>query len=472
VRGATLYGCGVAQAYISRSLHAGALVLRRFPYLPFMRSSSQNSALSLRVLCIILCCLYVAPSVQAQERTDSLATRQDSASVARVTAVADSSMAPPDSVGAKEAHPQDSPVNRGFRIRTVDGNAELRIRGSVRLNGIVDFKGLQSQSTFNTYDIPVADANSNDMRYAMYAGQTRLGLEAIQKAGFGDIFTKVETDFLGLSNTLRLRHAYASVYRFLFGQTWSTFADLTAIPLTVDLDGPNGSVSERTVQIRYSNRFSDHLSWDASIESPNLEVTMPESLKTGTTFQSFPDVVGRIRESGGWGHFQLASVLRSIRTNVFGSSQGQVPRVGYGLLVSGRIYLGGETPHRILFELVAGKAVSRYIGTLARKGLDVVYDPVTGSVELIPTFGGYFSYARQWTPNLLTYVTAGFVRVGNVESQPPDAFRFSRYVSGNLFWDVAPGTRLGAEYSWGVRQNKDYAHGTASRISFILMYDF
>ncbi len=140
--------------------------------------------------------------------------------------------------------------------------------------------------------------------------------------------------------------------------------------------------------------------------------------------------------------------------------------------MSGRIYLGGETPHRILFELVAGKAVSRYIGTLARKGLDVVYDPVTGSVELIPTFGGYFSYARQWTPNLLTYVTAGFVRVGNVESQPPDAFRFSRYVSGNLFWDVAPGTRLGAEYSWGVRQNKDYAHGTASRISFILMYDF
>ena len=62
--------------------------------------------------------------------------------------------------------------------------------------------------------------------------------------------------------------------------------------------------------------------------------------------------------------------------------------------------------------------------------------------------------------------------MGMVAGQPGDAFHFSRYLSGNVFWDSAPGTRIGAEYSWGYRENKDTAHGTASRFSFILLYDF
>jgi len=403
-------------------------------------------------------------------RQDSSAAQRDTTKLLLVAAGSDSAEKARDSVRAQDAHPQDSPIDRGFLIRTADGSAELRIRGSVRLNGILDFKGLQTQSTFNTYEIPVGEGSSNEPRFQMSGSQTRLGLEATRRAGFGDIFVKVETDFLGLSNTLRLRHAYASLYHFLFGQTWSTFADLTAIPLTVDLDGPNGSVSERTVQIRYSNRLTEGLSWDVAIESPNLEITVSDSVTSEPTFQSFPDLIGRVRTSGDWGHIQMSGVVRSISTNAL--SGNQAARVGFGILVSGRIYFSGNVPHRLLFQIVGGRAVSRYIGTLAKKGLDVVYDPLNGVTHLVPSIGGYVSYARQWTPKLLSYVTAGFVRVGNLEEQPDQAFRFSRYVSGNVFWDVAPGTRIGAEYSWGLRENKDGAHGTASRFSFILLYDF
>ncbi len=432
----------------------------------------MKQCLLLLSVAVLVCWRAPAQFVPTPQGPDSIAAPQDSTSLLLVKSGSDSTLSATDSARVQEAHPQDSPVNRGFLIRTTDGHAELRIRGSVRLNGIIDFKGLQSQATFNTYEIPVGEASSNEVRYQMYGGQTRLGLEATHKASFGDIFTRVETDFLGASNTLRLRHAHASVYRFLFGHTWSTFADLTAIPLTVDLDGPNGSVSERTVQIRYSSHLTEGMSWDVSIESPNLEITISDSLQTESTFQSFPDVIGRLRRSGEWGHIQVAGVIRSISTNASGLTHNEAARVGYGLLVSGRIYLGGEKPHRMLFQLVGGRAISRYISTLARKGLDVVYDPVTGSINLIPTFGGYLSYARQWASSLLSYVTVGFVRLGNVEAQSGDSFRFSRYISGNVFWDVAPGTRLGAEYSWGLRENKDRSHGTASRISFILMYDF
>src|SRR5512140_1198944 len=419
---------------------------------------------------LFLCSHAIAQMKPGLQNPDTAKVRPDTTALQLVTSVADSVVTSPDSTRAQDIHPQDSPGERGFLIRTSDGVAELRIRGSVRLNGILDFKGLQNQSTFSTYEIPVGEANSDVTRFQMDAGQTRLGLEATRKTGIGDIVVKVETDFLGFSNTLRLRHAYAGVYKFLFGQTWSTFADITATPLTVDLDGPNGSVNERTVQIRYSNRFAERLTWDLSIESPDLEVTNLDTTATTSTYQSFPDVIGRVRQWGDWGHVQVAGVLRSISTKAI--SEHQKSKAGYGILVSGRIYLGGDVPHRVLFEFVAGKAISRYIGTLARKGLDVFYDPASGQPELVPAAGGYVSYARQWTPSFLSYVTAGFVRVGRVMGQSGDAFHFSRYVSGNVFWNAAPGTRLGVEYSWGYRENMDTGHGTASRLSFILQYDF
>ncbi len=409
--------------------------------------------------------------------TDTAAAKRDSTTLLLVTTLPDSAARPvergedvSDSIRVPEAHPQDSPIDRGFLIRTGDGSAELRIRGSVRLNGIYDFNGLQNQSSFNTYDIPVGDANISEPRFQMNVTQTRLGLEATRKASIGDIFVKVETDFLGPSNTLRIRHAYASLYHFLFGQTWSTFSDIAAIPLTVDLDGPNGSVSERTVQIRYTGEIHKGLSWDASIESPSIGVTIPDSVTWGPTFQSFPDLIGRVRQGGEWGHVQAAGVLRSISSS--GSSGGKTAKVGYGALLSGRIFLGGDVPHRLLFQAVGGKAISRYIGTFSKKGLDLAYNPATGEIDLVNSFGGYLSYARQWTSAVLTYVTVGFLRIVNVEEQPDDAFRDSRYVSGNVFWDAAPGTRIGAEYSWGRRTNKDQSHGVANRFSFILIYDF
>ena len=401
---------------------------------------------------------------------DTLAVKRDTTQLLIVTAGPDSSLQLADTVRAKEAHPQDSPVDRGFMIRTADGKSELRIVGSVRLNGVYDFNGLQTASNFNTYDIPVGDANIHEARFQMTAAQTRLALEATKKATFGDIFVKVETDFLGPSDALRLRHAYVTVSRFLFGQTWSTFGDLTALPLTVDLDGPNSSVSTRTVQIRYMGTINSKLTWDAAIESPSVEATIPDSVGHEPSFQSFPDVIFRMRQSGTWGHAQLAGVLRSI--SVRAPSGSLEVMAAYGFLVSGRIYLGGSHPHRILYQFVGGKGVSRYITALKGEGLDLVYNPLSGSVELTASAGGYISYAREWVPSLLTYVTAGFVRIRNIDFFPDNAFSVSEYISANLFWDIAPGMRLGVEYAWGRRVNKNGDYGNANRVSFLLQYDF
>ena len=401
---------------------------------------------------------------------DSTVTVIDTTVVPLIAVSPDSVTAAVDTSRAEEAHPQDAPVDRGFLIRTSDGSAELRLLGSIRLTALFDFNGLQTTSSFNTYAIPVGEENVDERRFEMNAQETRLGVEVTRRTGLGDIFVKVETDFLGSSGTLRLRHAYGTFMGFLFGQTWSTFGDPTSIPLTVDLDGPNSSVSTRTVQIRYNSQIDSALTWAAAIESPSLEVSIPDSLGLDPPFQSFPDIIARIRQGGTWGHLQLAGILRSITMR---NPTGELDALtGMGFLVSGRFFLGGERPHRILYQLDAGKGISRFITALSGEDLDLVYNPATQSFDLTSSVGTYVSYAREWTPSLMSYFTVGWISLGNIQDRPDDAFKQSMYVSANLFWDPAPGLRLGGEYSWGRRENKDGAYGTANRISAVLRYDF
>ena len=406
---------------------------------------------------------------------DTVAVQRDTTHLLTVTAAPDTLESRADTVlvdtlRAKEAHPQDSPTDRGFLIRTSDGKSELRIIGSVRLNGIYDFNGLQNASSFNTYDIPVGEANIHEGRFQMSVAQTRLALEATKKSGIGDVFFKVETDFLGASGTLRLRQAYGTLNEILIGQTWSTFDDLTSIPLTVDVDGPNSSVSLRTVQIRYMGTINPTLTWDAAIESPDVESSIPDSVGEEPAFQSFPDVIGRMRQTGTWGHVQLAGVLRSI--SVRDPAGNLDVLAGYGLLLSGRFYLGRSRPDRILYQFVGGRGISRYITALKGKGLDVVYNPSTAEVELTLSAGGYVSYARQWNPKFLSYLTAGFVRIRNIDFFPADAFNSSMYLSADTFYDSSVGVRLGLEYTWGRRENKNGDSGNANRVAFLLQYDF
>jgi len=401
---------------------------------------------------------------------DTLAAKRDTTQLLLVTTAPDTIVELADTVRSKEAHPQDSPADRGFLIRTGDGKSELRLIGSVRLNGVYDFNGLQTAANFNTYAIPVGDANKHEARFQMSAAQTRLALEVTRKATVGEIFVKVETDFLGPSDALRLRHAYGTLDRVLLGQTWSTFGDLKSLPLTVDLDGPNSSVSVRTVQVRYMGTIDSTLTWDAAIESPSVEAAIPDSVIQQPAFQNFPDVIGRVRKSGTWGHVQLAGVLRNISVR---NPNGELDVLtGYGFLVSGRVYFGGSRPHGILYQLVGGRGISRFITAFSGEGLDLTYNAEEEAVDLTGSTGGYVSYAREWTPSMWSYLTAGFVRISNIDNLPDDAFRSSQYISANLFWDLAPGMRLGVEYAWGRRENKNGDDGTANRVSFLMRYDF
>ncbi len=365
-----------------------------------------------------------------------------------------------------DRHPQDIPADKGFYIRSTDGKSFMKIYGSIKLNGAYDVGGLKTKQTFSTYDIPTG-SEDEETRFFMSPYQSRIGFEVRISTYFGIVNMKLESDFLGSGNSFRIRHAYGTLGNILLGQTWSVFGDPSSVPNTVDLDGPNSSVSERTIQVRYEPK-NFYLNWTLAVESPNPDITNPDSLDLDPVFQSFPDITSRIKFKYKWGYVRCAGIFRSITVRNADNSLGVL--AGYGILFSSRIEI--KKSLTMNFQLTGGKAISRYITGLTGKGQDVIFDPVEKTNKLLASFGGFISGSYKWNKKLTTDATIGLLRIINHDFQSGDSFKESYYFSVNAFYNVIEGNGIGIEYSFGKRINKDGTSGIANRISFIGYMNF
>ena len=368
-----------------------------------------------------------------------------------------------------DVHPQDISDKAGYVIENLGKWGALRIYGSMRLNGAFDLNGLLNTNGFSTYDIPVGEDAIDQGRFFMAPYQTRLGIEIKRSGLLNNFRIKIETDFLGANNGLRIRHAFIETGNFIIGQTWSTFTDVNSVPQTVDVDGPNSSVQLRTVRIRYADRLlQSKLRYIVSLEAPSPDIVLPDSLSDRVPAQFLPDVAGQIVRNFDFGYLSLSTILRGITVKDSSGSSEQI--LGYGFLLAGVYNLDKE--NKFLFQGVYGAAISRFITALNGKGIDLVYNPNTELFEATKSFGLMLSYAHDWRADISSAFTLGMVGIFNKDYEPADAFSQSWYYSGNVFWNALLGVRLGLEIAQGRRINKDDSFGRATRIGFIFYADF
>jgi hypothetical protein len=379
----------------------------------------------------LLAPLFLAAHLMAQEPADTLP--QDTVAAAQV--VRDT--IPADTLVVEDVHPQDAPET-GFVLVSSDGEYRLRFTGIIRLVGLFDLGGLLGRENFDTYEIPVPNRFTAERRFAMDARQSRLGLEGSGRTEVGDVSFRLEGDFVTPNTGFRLRHAYASLNwgtlgGFLIGQTWTTFSDVSALPLTVDFEGPNSAISFRTAQARFRWFPKDQLRATVAIETPNQQTSTDS---TRVAFQSTPDFIGQVRWLNPWGHLQLAGVFRVLDAK---DTQGNLRRIpSGGGTATGRIGLG----HRdfILYQAVVGHGISRYVNVLSGRGLDLIENPETGDLEGLFSWGGYVSYQRDWVPGAwLSAFVAGITSVTNKAFQTDNAFKRSSYFTANPLLDSHPG---------------------------------
>lgn len=410
---------------------------------------------------VLLVFLVLTSSISAQKSSNAwIFINSDSASVNIIQMLYES----------RNRMVQD-PQSPRFVMVDRSGNYVLGLGGFVAANISSDFNGL-SDKDFIIYDIPVPTAKFKDNKFNFALDQSRIFLKLVGNTEMGKLIAYIETDFRGGSGALlHLRQAYVSFKHFLVGQTWSTFMDLDGVPYTLDFEGPNSMLSIRQPMVRYSWPATDKWLLEGAIEVPSISYSTRTSMTPQSFPQSVPDVPVRISYSSGFGHVQLAAVLRTLivpDTLVNKSNHS----VGYGVAFSGAIHL--PAGFKFQYQATYGKGISHYFNGLKNRGLDLLYNPETRSTSLVPIWGGYVNLGRTWGKNgiFTSNVLYGLADVNIHDAQLPDQYKKGYYFAVNTVWTFIKYGTIGIEFLHGKRENISGESGNANRINALLRYNF
>ncbi len=371
-----------------------------------------------------------------------------------------------DSTIIAEVAPLDIGQTRGLFITTPDGDMQLRILGSVRYLVVYDGLINANKNGFNTYEIPIKGNEKPIPNYFNGLDQTRIGFEITRKTSKGNVFIRLESDFAGL-NGFRIRHAYGQFGNFLFGQTWSLFSHINALPATVDFASPTSNVITRTPQIRYSFKpFKKQINLQVALEYLIPNLTTSDSIKPEVV-QLIPNLTFRLNKIFNWGSAQLSSIVPTLSAR--NSNAELIVKRGWG--ISGSTVINSWKKGTWYVQAVAGKGINTYFNELSGAGLDVSISP-SGKVQLNTAFGFYVSYEHYWVSSIYSNLTYGWVKVDDYSSANGTTYKSGQTMRLNTFWDITEGAKVGAEIIWGAKRNHDHAYGEAFRANLLFYYDF
>lgn len=413
---------------------------------------------------LLFICVFYSKHAYNQERTDY---NLDSAKVI-ISTLDSAQIMIQDTVDRKsENSPLDIGQDRGLYILADEGKLQMRILGSVRFSAFYDNKNLSDKNSFNTYTIPTGNENNTISNYYNSLSFSRIGYEITRKISDHDFFIRIESDFAGPNNNYRIRHAYGQYGNFLIGQTWSLLTNVSSLPSTVDPTSADGSINIRTPQIRYSKQISKKLKGFVALEYSLPDLISPDSVNI-TFVQTIPNVTAKINGTGNLGLLQLSGIIAPI-TGIDADGNKNTS-FGYGVSLSGTFDI--YRTDQLFFQGTYGNSIAHFLNPFRNNGQDMAYDPGTSKFSGLDVAGGFLSYGHLWPKGVSSYLSVGIASITNRSFQPGSDFSYSYSISGNSFWKIVQGLRIGLEYMYGERFNIDGSSGSASRIWALFYYDF
>jgi hypothetical protein len=320
--------------------------------------------------------------------------------------------------------------------------------------------------------------------------QSRFGVRGYTPTDLGELKTVFEFELFGTGvdagqTTFRLRHAYGELGHFGAGQTWSPFMDPDVFPNSLEYWGPNGMVFFRNVQARWMPLMGKTAvtlaverpgaSGDGGVYADRIEL---QNIKPRFPL---PDLSGNVRESGDWGHVQVAGILREIKwddtltTDQFNLSGSAT---GWGINVSAnyKTKLTDETTGVFRGSYVYGHGIQNYMNDAPvdigiQNNLGNPVTPIVG--KALPVVGIVAFYDINWNPKWTSTAGYSMLDIANSDAQAPSAFHRGHYFLANLLYHPLPDLFAGGEIQWGKRQN--FSDGFSSddfRIQFSVKYSF
>ena len=318
--------------------------------------------------------------------------------------------------------------------------------------------------------VPVGDGSgSSDTTADFQARETRLNFRADAKtAGGHTVGAFVEMDFFThgdgnevVSNSYspRLRHAIVKFDNWTFGQTWSTFQDVGALPEALDFVGPAESTTFiRQSMIRYT--------------TGNLELAAenPQTFVSGgqRDLSTMPDLIARYTfKMDGGGYVKLAGLVRSLK---IGNNEGgsQADETGWGISASTKIPFDNGDDLRAM--VTYGDGVGRYIGLgFVPDG----YTDVQGEIQTAEALAWFVAYRHQWNDKWRSnfmYGTTSIDYDNDVAAATLNDTGSS--IHANFIYNVLPKLDIGGEVIWGERELVNGTDGDFTRFMLSAKYAF
>ena len=356
-----------------------------------------------------------------------------------------------------------------FTFRIPAAETEVILSGYVKADFFFD-TGNDLGDSFAASAIPTDDSEE-DGHFRAHARQSRLRIKTKTELENGkELEATIEGDFFGAggneifsnSTSFRLRHAYFTVDRWTFGQTWTNFMDFIAYPTTVDFFGPAGKAFLRQAQIRYT--LPNGLSF--SLENPETDGDggagrLGESLG-GLGRDLAPDATAAWRGGPGGigGFYETAIVVRAL--GVGGDIDDE--EFGVGINLAGGWDVGTGM---LAASVTGGSGIGRYVINGGGNGLFVTDD---GEVETVDALGATISYDHRWSEKANSLIAVGTFQ--NDNDFAANGIDSVTTVHINYRWSPTEVTTYGIEGIYGNNETADGESNDAGRFQFAAQLNF
>jgi hypothetical protein len=341
--------------------------------------------------------------------------------------------------------------------------------------------------------IPVGDGTSSDDITADFqARETRINFRADTKTAGGDSITAfIEMDFfihgdgnevVSNSYSPRIRHAFIKYNKWTFGQTWSTFQDVAALPEALDFVGPAESTTFiRQAMVRYTTgglelaveNPESFVAAQACLEPPfpvgSCDDDDPPNVSGARGRSTMPDLIARYTFKFGdkGSYLKVAGLYRNIKIQNAANGS-QADEAGYGISASTKFMFDNGADLRAMVTF--GDGVGRYVGLgFVPDG----YRDAAGGIATAEALAYFVSlrvpFGNGWRTNIM---------YGNTSiDYDNDAYAASLNDNGssihvNLIKNVLPKLDIGGEIIWGERELVNGTDGDFTRFQLSAKYAF
>lgn len=354
------------------------------------------------------------------------------------------------------------------------GGTEVSIKGYLKMDAIVsnyDDGTLAPTNLGRDFYVPSltpVGGETESSKIDMHSRQTRFGIGTKSNIDGNTLSTFIEMDFMTTSNgnervtnsySPRLRQAYLQYNNWLFGQTWSTFMDVGALPETLDFIGStDATVFIRQSQIRYTRG-----SFQFALENPEstfIPMGGGGSTPSVTDDNSTPDIVVRYNAKMGDLSLVAAGLIRQLQyeddiTNIDDTES------AYGVSLSA-VYKLGQDDIKVLIN--SGTGMGRYVGLNISSG--AVLD-ANSELEAIGTTAFYISGRHFWNDKWRSTLTYSTISIDNdTDLTGFAASKSSSSARLNLIYSPVANLSLGGELTWAERKLESDTKGSMSRFQF------